>query len=638
MHMFKPLEYSPLTWSTSTCLFLASVTLLSTSLFYPVSAHAADVWSLEASGNIYTSYNGNVGIGKTEPGQKLVVQKTGSGVATFNDGDSGPCCAAYYTVSINEVGPNNPTLQFHDGLVGEGQMILAQNVANNGRGFVFQSTQAPMNGKFTGSLQVDQKLGVGTSSPSAKLDVVDSNNANLRLTKDGVNSFNIYNDGQANIRAPQNLYITTGDNGQYATLLYNTQVSIRNAADQEKAKISTDNSSSFINSGNFGVGTTTPTEKLEVNGNLKATGLVLPTNAQNGYVLTSDAAGNATWKPAPTSNTTVSSSNYWAANGTAVYNTNSNLIGIGTTSPADKLEVVGDIRATSQTPQLKLWDTDGWKFGIKSDSDRLQFHKYDAAGNWQGEMASFTKDGNMGIGTVTPRTKLEVNGNITNSGSDFILGNNDGRDQGLKTGNRALVHETGDKLVVNYGGDFEGGVLLSGPLRVEGSETVLATQKVISDGFVGIGKNPGAALDVNGDIRLENGKIQSVGEVVIRPDIDNSGDRTLRVEGQTYIQGGLKVENELRAQKIRVMSDVNADYVFRPGYRLMSLPELEQYIKENGHLPGVPDDKEVFANGIDMSKGYVTLLEKVEELTLHTIEQQKQIDELKTQVKNQENK
>ncbi len=71
------------------------------------------------------------------------------------------------------------------------------------------------------------------------------------------------------------------------------------------------------------------------------------------------------------------------------------------------------------------------------------------------------------------------------------------------------------------------------------------------------------------------------------------------------------------------------DFVFGDGYNLMNLYELEQYINTNQHLPNVPAAGEVSANGIDLGEMNALLLQKIEELTLHIIELQKQIDELK---------
>jgi hypothetical protein len=69
------------------------------------------------------------------------------------------------------------------------------------------------------------------------------------------------------------------------------------------------------------------------------------------------------------------------------------------------------------------------------------------------------------------------------------------------------------------------------------------------------------------------------------------------------------------------------DYVFRKDYELPSLKELEQYVAEHRHLPGVASEEEVRANGIDVSENEAVLLKKVEELTLYLIQDNKRLTE-----------
>lgn len=72
-------------------------------------------------------------------------------------------------------------------------------------------------------------------------------------------------------------------------------------------------------------------------------------------------------------------------------------------------------------------------------------------------------------------------------------------------------------------------------------------------------------------------------------------------------------------------SDV-ADYVFEPDYKLAPLSEVEVFTKANKHLPEVPSASEMEASGVDLAKMNMLLLKKVEELTLHAIEQNKRIE------------
>ncbi len=71
-----------------------------------------------------------------------------------------------------------------------------------------------------------------------------------------------------------------------------------------------------------------------------------------------------------------------------------------------------------------------------------------------------------------------------------------------------------------------------------------------------------------------------------------------------------------------------ADYVFEPDYELRPLGELEAFVAENKHLPNVPSSEEMKQNGVNMARLSGRLLEKIEELTLYTLQQQKLIEEL----------
>ena len=97
-------------------------------------------------------------------------------------------------------------------------------------------------------------------------------------------------------------------------------------------------------------------------------------------------------------------------------------------------------------------------------------------------------------------------------------------------------------------------------------------------------------------------------------------------------QAKLAVNGDILAKSIRVNTSSTywPDYVFGKDYNLMSLKELEIYITQYRHLPGVPSANDVETQGeVDLGEMNAILLEKVEELTRYIIELQKQIDELK---------
>lgn len=103
-----------------------------------------------------------------------------------------------------------------------------------------------------------------------------------------------------------------------------------------------------------------------------------------------------------------------------------------------------------------------------------------------------------------------------------------------------------------------------------------------------------------------------------------------------FVKGGI-LTDEIRVR----INTTWADYVFNDNYKLKSLSELESYIKEHKHLPNVPSAAQIAKEGVEMGNISKIQQEKIEELTLYIIEQdkqlklqQKEITELKEAVKN----
>lgn len=112
----------------------------------------------------------------------------------------------------------------------------------------------------------------------------------------------------------------------------------------------------------------------------------------------------------------------------------------------------------------------------------------------------------------------------------------------------------------------------------------------------------------------------------------NNPDELLTVKGTIHTQ----------EVKVDLQGAVAPDYVFEhyfknrsesnPKYVLLSLDELEIFLKENHHLPKIPSAVEMEKEGISLKEMNLLLLEKIEELTLYTIQQQKEIDELREKI------
>ncbi|MEQ8359412.1 MAG: tail fiber protein [Cytophagales bacterium] len=107
--------------------------------------------------------------------------------------------------------------------------------------------------------------------------------------------------------------------------------------------------------------------------------------------------------------------------------------------------------------------------------------------------------------------------------------------------------------------------------------------------------------------------------------------------GTTTPDSKLTVKGNIHAQEVKV--DLNGavapDYVFQKDYPLTPLSELKTYIDQNKHLPEIPSAKEMEEKGINLKEMNLKLLQKIEELTLHIINQEQRILQLEKDKKEQ---
>ncbi len=87
----------------------------------------------------------------------------------------------------------------------------------------------------------------------------------------------------------------------------------------------------------------------------------------------------------------------------------------------------------------------------------------------------------------------------------------------------------------------------------------------------------------------------------------------------------LRIDGELIATKVRVTQNVWADYVFADDFKLRPLAEVATFIGKNKHLPDVPSQTEITSNGLDLGEMQKIHMQKIEELTLYLLEQDKRI-------------
>ncbi len=244
---------------------------------------------------------------------------------------------------------------------------------------------------------------------------------------------------------------------------------------------------------------------------------------------------------------------------------------------------------------------------------------------------SFPASGNVGIGTTAPQAPLHVNGNIY---------------AGTNTSPNGTVIITGrynsptDYLNIMGSMYSSGGTLLAYALAPSNNSPVLFN----SSTSIPIGR---AAFTIDGDafrfftaprVTVAPGSPIATTEVLA---INNNG--TVKI-GNVNVTGSYKlfVETGILTEKVKVAVRTSADWadhVFNKNYPLMPLEQVDVFIKKNGHLPGIPAAAEMVKEGNDLGKTDALLLEKIEELTLHLVEQnrlnnqqQKEIDQLKARL------
>ncbi|APD06858.1 hypothetical protein UJ101_01339 [Flavobacteriaceae bacterium UJ101] len=132
-----------------------------------------------------------------------------------------------------------------------------------------------------------------------------------------------------------------------------------------------------------------------------------------------------------------------------------------------------------------------------------------------------------------------------------------------------------------------------------------------------------ASSDTNGYI--EGIKLGTPTDSFYSVSMEEARINKLKVNTDTLPDGyQVAVKGEMIIEGIMIKDFTSwPDYVFEENYPLKDLKVLEKEIQHLGHLPNVPSAKKVLKEGVDLGDMNVILLEKIEELTLYTIQQQK---------------
>jgi hypothetical protein len=278
------------------------------------------------------------------------------------------------------------------------------------------------------------------------------------------------------------------------------------------------------------------------------------------------------------------------------------------------------------TETLILQPNGKTRLGSVLDFANTKFHI--SEGNDAG--AANNQSGYMMIGSSTAENVVFDNNEILarNNGvvSTLFLGR-DGSKVQLGNG----PDEAGTKLQITSGTDVDLPDANSGYMMMgsQGSYNMVMDNNEIQV------RNNGAASH----LYLQN----SGGNVFIGDATNFTGSHRLGVDGNAVITGAVRIGETVTPSGYKLAVDGKAimtevlvrlvpnwpDYVFNNKYKLRGIDEVEDFIKKNNHLPGIPSAKEIESNGINVGEMQKMQMEKIEELTLYIIELKKEIEKLK---------
>lgn len=265
---------------------------------------------------------------------------------------------------------------------------------------------------------------------------------------------------------------------------------------------------------------------------------------------------------------------------------------------------------------------------------------------------TFPATGNVGIGTSYPLAKLHINNGDNSYGAILANANESGfslytktlttqaaNSESFRMGMKYTSNENNGFISFYRGTGGDGGFL---GFSTNGEEKMRITQL----GNVGIGiSNPSERLVVLENIALSAVNYQANNRIDKKWIFSTRGDGTAMFlaprksddsnwdwpKQTVFKNGNIAVYGKLEAIEVKVTQSPSADFVFEEDYNLPKLEDVEKHIKENKHLPEIASAKEMEREGVNIGEFQIKLLQKIEELTLYSIEQNKKIKALESE-------
>ncbi len=289
-----------------------------------------------------------------------------------------------------------------------------------------------------------------------------------------------------------------------------------------------------------------------------------------------------------------------------------------------------------------------WMYANDKNAFRVRTMNYNGDMTTGTDLFTVRADGNVGIGVTSPQLRLHIKDpaggaaygierggklwrwDIQNTGDKIWFGNSDAPN----------LYEYGNQGTFQVSAEYSTFEKARVYVRGNGTRHDGITPNLISGGLV-------SGNTDNAKFGKFNVALESWYGIGFRSSFNNKEGIVFNTRtASAFFEGNvgvgtedtkgfkLGVNGKIAATEVKVATYANwADFVFKSDYDLPTLKEVEQHIKENGYLKDIPNADEVKKEGFYLAEMNAKLLQKIEELTLYTINQQKEIEAQNNEIK-----